>query len=1159
LVADASGATTDAHKTESYSLYEARGNRIRLLHSEQVAAHLAGLSTLGFLYEYLTRKAGFVTPVGPDLTIPEPGKLMGLAPYGRVQQHWHPWIRFPELGAEHGGYSLGISAYDIFLEVAALEKRYGAGKDDGQTPLHLHPWRVDLAYKVQQELEQALLYLVEQAVRQTGVKKLCLAGGVALNAVANYRLQQQLQLEEVFTFPAAGDAGIAAGCALWAYATGEKRPQRKRLRSATLGHSYSEEEIHNALKVFTDRIEVKHLGASDSVEKIAQALAQGHIIARFQGGSEYGPRALGHRSILADPTFEKMRDILNARVKFREPFRPFAPVIPQEAVSEVFEQEISSPFMLLIAAVHPEYRARIPSVTHVDGSSRIQTVTAQENPWLHSLCHKIATLRGDPPVILNTSFNLAGQPIVETPAEAIETFLATDIDMLLLEDYRITKPGKTMLGYEAHLRSMEEPPLPHGLDAGQPAVTDLMRQLDRALFFGEPEGAAWSLEELRGLAATGGRYKETSLLFPDNPFSGPFHTRLARDTILLLDPLGYSQLVDVRGRQEPLACSMQEVRLLMTLLNCSSGDRLESLRREQQTTPSAWTRQISQGLQQLRRFGLEPRYHAPLPPADDRLPVRKGGERTLAPFAEPHFHIGSLLEEIRAVFDRAGYTEEAIRTALGVESPQQIKATWMHYYGRFHLPRTDLADLIRLFLLRTALPRERLEELFGTRGLETLIRLGIIAARDKRAGACVDIYPVEGLYLATDHRYMLLRDDRIDEDPVMYIGLDSLGLVCTAPRYPVDRLLDLGTGSGVQALVSSRYAGQVTGVDINPRAVRFARFNAQLNGIRNIRFIEGDLYDVVADTRFDIILANPPFVPSPDQNLGFRDGGVGGEAVLARIVTGAAHRLTRAGKLHIVSDLVDVESYEQRLATWWSGGPADRLILKTANRDEAQFSIPHAYMPFGQDLADYHRELERWIENFRAAGVKRVNFGYILLHRLPDATTGSYCVRTIHSPSRPIHAQVKQYFRQQALLQGPHNADLFVRINREIVIRTEMVPGDGSLRYGLHADHNPLYTTYAVDPPIIGMLHMIATTNPSLGSLRNSDRWDQVRDLLHKGILYLSLQAGPKVGWCGHSLEGFAGAPQGAVEKGPGTEIVGIRELESQTTPTCLSSYIRRW
>lgn len=428
--------------------------------------------------------------------------------------------------------------------------------------------------------------------------------------------------------------------------------------------------------------------------------------------------------------------------------------------------------------------------------------------------------------------------------------------------------------------------MPHGLDAGQPAVTELMRQLDRALFCGELEGTAWSLEELRELTATGGRYKETSLRFPDHPFGRPFQTRLARDTILLLDPLGCSQLVDVRGRQKPLACSMQEVRLLMTLLNYAADDRLEALRREQQTTPSAWTRQISQGLQQLRKFGLEPRYRAPRPLADDRLPEPEGDARTLAPFAEPHFYIGSRLEAIRTLFDRAGYTEAAIRTALGVESPQQIEATWMHYYGRFHLPRTDLADLIRLFLLRAALPLERLEELFGTSRLTTLMQLGLLAARGEQATACVDIYPVEGLYLATDHRYLLLRDDRIDEDPVMYIGLDSLGLVCTAPRYPVDRLLDLGTGCGIQALVGSRYAGQVTGVDSNPRALRFARFNAQLNGIRNVRFLAGDLYQVVADTRFDIILANPPFVPSPDQNLGFRDGGAGEEAVLLRIVRG---------------------------------------------------------------------------------------------------------------------------------------------------------------------------------------------------------------------------------------------------------------------------------
>ncbi|MDA0267679.1 MAG: carbamoyltransferase, partial [Cyanobacteria bacterium] len=335
LVADATGSTDAEHCTESYTLYKGHGSDLITLHSETVSAHLAGLSTLGFVYEYVTRKAGFVTQVGNTrVSHAEAGKLMGLAPFGGEQVSLHPWFKPVE-----NSYSLAISPYDIFLEIAALEKKY----DNGEGKPYLRPYLVDLAYKVQSEIEKALQHIVGVAMAETGLKKLCIAGGVGLNSVANYQLFKTLGLEDIFIFPAAGDSGIAAGAALWAYASagGVKRPE---LKQATLGHPYSASQITQAVAQFQDLVEFETLTPADLLNRSAQALAAGHIVARFEGGSEYGPRALGHRSIMVDPTFQRMKDIVNARVKFREAFRPFAPVIPQESVAEVFELETDSPF-----------------------------------------------------------------------------------------------------------------------------------------------------------------------------------------------------------------------------------------------------------------------------------------------------------------------------------------------------------------------------------------------------------------------------------------------------------------------------------------------------------------------------------------------------------------------------------------------------------------------------------------------------------------------------------------------------------------------------------------------------------------------------------------------------------------------------------------------
>lgn len=1133
LVADGSGATTADHRTESYTLFHAHGARLMPIHGETVAAHLTGLSTLGFMYEYVTRKAGFVSPAGQGVYFPEAGKLMGLAPYGGEQRHWQHWVRRQE-----GGYHLAVAAYDIFLEVAALEKRY----DDGQGKPYLRPYLVDLAWKVQRELEEALLHIVGLAVNETGVRTLCLAGGVALNSVANYRLYRQLDLKDIFTFPAAGDGGIAAGCALWAYATREEGHYRPLMRTATLGHTYSEDALQHAINRFADRLVVEDLTGDAPLLRSAAALANGHIIARYEGGAEFGPRALGHRSILADPTFARMKDIVNARVKFREAFRPFAPVIPEEDIATVFEQSVPSPFMLMVATIRPEYREQIPSVTHYDGTGRVQTVTAQDNPFLHRLCNALTVVRGGPPVVLNTSFNVAGQPIVETPSEAIETFLRADIDYLVMENYWITKRDVPVLDYADHLARVGDSALPHGLPADRPDVLALMSQLDRALFGGETENTPWSTEELRALSAEGARYKETSALFPDTPF-GAIRTQLSQDVVLLPDPLGQSELIDLTGAVPPARYAWDEARWL--LCAAQSPHHLETLRREGRMTTleadqrTAW----ANGELRARRLAPAAGVGGSTHGADSPLPA--GAAQVLAPFADAAFSARARLAALRDVLGRAGYTEHAICQALKIESLQRIAPTHVHYYDRFALSSDVFGDLVRLFLLRVALPPARMREIIGEDLTAVLLDLGILIHRGEAFASRVDLYCADDLLIATDHRYMLLDEDRLDEDPVMYLGMDSLGLVHTAPRRVVESALDLCTGSGVQALVASRYAGHVTGVDLNPRALRFARFNAQLNGIDNVDFALGDLYQAVEGKTFDCILANPPFVPSPERALGFRDGGARGEDLLARIVSGAPDHLSAAGALHIVTDLVDVVTYEVKLVGWWQGGPADILVLHTADRDDMLFCVPHAHAPFGQSFEEYNAELTRWVDNFHHARLSAVNFGYILLRRCADGVAGAYYARALHNPATSIHDQVEQHFAQRALLRQVGTVPLFVGLAPGLRVREESdMRSGGAHCVELSVPGNPYFTTYRIDASLLDRLRTLSDGTVLWNTCRDGADAGWVEDMVLKGI-------------CRLTTKRPADNPNQSriVDR---AQAYTIQELATKTTPTCLSSYLRR-
>jgi carbamoyltransferase len=272
----------------------------------------------------------------------------------------------------------------------------------------------------------------------TGAKNLVISGGVALNCVANGRIAREAGFENVWIQPAAGDDGIAIGCAYYGRLALQKQPRSFVMNHAYLGAEYADADARAVVDRRLVRLATVQAPSADICADTAKVLADGKIVGWFQGRSEFGPRALGNRSIIADPRDPKMKDILNSRVKHRQPFRPFAPIVLYERASEIFEGDEDSPYMLIAKKVRPEWRDRIPSIVHVDGTARVQTVRREQNERLYGLLTEFEKLTGVP-VLLNTSFNVKGEPIVETPQDALECFLATGIDYLALHERLISK------------------------------------------------------------------------------------------------------------------------------------------------------------------------------------------------------------------------------------------------------------------------------------------------------------------------------------------------------------------------------------------------------------------------------------------------------------------------------------------------------------------------------------------------------------------------------------------------------------------------------------------------------------------------------------------------------------------------------------------------
>jgi carbamoyltransferase len=353
------------------------------------------------------------------------GEVMGLAPYGR------PNALKPLL--EMRGDEVDIPEWGVEFDKPFLPEQ----EPDWEASSSMQHWK-DVAWRVQDDAETLLLKRAIWLRETTGAKNLCMAGGVALNCVANGRIVRDAGYDNVWIQPAAGDDGIAIGCAYYGYLTILKKQRSSSMKHAYLGSRYSDQDVCVAAHNWLVRLQTINRHSKDICRDTAKLLAQGHVFAWFQGRSEFGPRALGNRSILADPRPAEMKDKLNKRVKHRQAFRPFAPVVLAERANEIFEGDEESPFMLLVKRVRPQWRGKIPAIVHVDGTARVQTIRPDQNERLYRLLKEFDAITGVP-VLLNTSLNVKGEPIVETPRDALACFLSTGIDDLALHDMLIAK------------------------------------------------------------------------------------------------------------------------------------------------------------------------------------------------------------------------------------------------------------------------------------------------------------------------------------------------------------------------------------------------------------------------------------------------------------------------------------------------------------------------------------------------------------------------------------------------------------------------------------------------------------------------------------------------------------------------------------------------
>jgi carbamoyltransferase len=414
--------------------------------------------SLGLLYSAFTAFLGFEVNEGEY-------KVMGMAPYGQPRYVDKVWKLIRQF--EDGSFCLDMDYFTFhhsttrtysrkfealfgaprppethfFTEGTGFPSYFGPKPGNYGELCRENQHYADLAASIQRVTEEVLLKMARVLRQQTGMKALCIAGGVGLNSVANGRILKESGFERLWVQPAAGDSGGALGAALHVYHTVLGNPRRSPMQHAYWGQEYGAQEIEGFLR--GEGIPYEQATEEALLDRTVAALTQGKVIGWYQGRFEWGPRALGNRSILADPRRAEMKDIVNTKIKFREPYRPFAPSVLAERAEEYFDlpgaaAQDPARFMLLVAPVRPEKHEAIPAVTHVDGTGRLQTVFAQTNPRYHRLIEQFGQATGVP-VLMNTSYNLRGEPIVTTPQNAYSTFVRSEMDLLVMGDCLIDK------------------------------------------------------------------------------------------------------------------------------------------------------------------------------------------------------------------------------------------------------------------------------------------------------------------------------------------------------------------------------------------------------------------------------------------------------------------------------------------------------------------------------------------------------------------------------------------------------------------------------------------------------------------------------------------------------------------------------------------------
>lgn len=399
-----------------------RDNKIRHI-SEVEYPH-----SLGIFYAAITQYLGFQYNA-------DEYKVMGLASYGKPD--FYEDIRKLITVHSNGQFRLDL---DYFVHHWGTRLKYspkftqlfGPARQPDEDPLQER--FANIAASVQKVLNDVMLKLTDYLYQKTRLKRLCLAGGVALNCATNGILLKEGPFDEIYVQPAANDAGTSLGGAFYIYHSLLDKPRSFIMDNAYFGPSFSDEECKQAI----ESLKFPYKEMNNVAKETAQLLAQEKVIGWFQGRMEWGPRALGCRSILADPRKEEMKEIVNVKIKFREPFRPFAPSVLEEECSNYFDLKSPSPFMLFICKVQPEKKSIIPAVVHVDDTCRVQTVSQKINPLYWQLIKEFQGLTGVP-VIMNTSFNVKTEPIVCTPENAINCFLNTEMDYLVLNRFLLNK------------------------------------------------------------------------------------------------------------------------------------------------------------------------------------------------------------------------------------------------------------------------------------------------------------------------------------------------------------------------------------------------------------------------------------------------------------------------------------------------------------------------------------------------------------------------------------------------------------------------------------------------------------------------------------------------------------------------------------------------